>query len=86
VAHPTHLAEVEGRSRARAQRVGGEGREMDAVKDGGPPGWAMVGELGPAPGLKHLEHCRLAATTFGYIAYRLRKIGQIQHYKTLAIL
>ncbi len=59
---------------------------MDAVKDGGPPGWAMVGELGPAPGLEHLEHCRLAATTFGYIAYRLRKIGQIQHYKTLAVL
>jgi hypothetical protein len=59
---------------------------MNAVRDGGPPGWALVGELQSAPGLDRLSHCRLAATTFMYIGYRLRKAGRLQHYKLQGIL
>ncbi|EKU23311.1 hypothetical protein NGA_0534002 [Nannochloropsis gaditana CCMP526] len=59
---------------------------MNAVRDGGPPGWALVGELQSAPGLDRLSHCRLASTTFTYIGYRLRKAGRLQHYKLQGIL
>ena len=46
----------------------------------------MIGYLRDSPGLKCCEHAHVAAAMFGYVAYNLCQLGQLQHRKALAIL